>query len=236
MRFALIAALLTLPVPARHAIASEMQSISVANIADDGAIPVTGKEWIAFGRALYDAGRYRESVAAFERGVQQHVDNAPSGAWNIARGYARLGNRKQTLRWLAHARELGFRDDRATRAEQAFERAIAKQPSALRWQDEVRCLELDAAARRSVERRRVDLMDYQEANEEVGFKGTMTLLGCGMLWGVILLVVLSRVYPWSGWLWLILPLLVGFMLLQFLRYVIRPTKDEEPQARGEELK
>src|SRR4051812_49958489 len=47
------------------------------------------------------------------------------------------------------------------------------------WQDEVRCLELDDAARRSVERRRVGQMEYQEATEEVGFKGTMTLAGCG---------------------------------------------------------
>ena len=41
-------------------------------------------------------------------------------------------------------------------------------------------------------------MDYQEANEEVGFKGTMTLLGCGMLWGVIVILLLSRWYPWTG--------------------------------------
>ena len=70
-------------------------------------------------------------------------------------------------------------------------------------------------------------MDYQEANEEVGFKGTMTLLGCGLLWGVIVILVLSRFFPWTGW--LILPLLLGFMLLQFLRYVIRQkseTSDE----------
>ena len=121
MRFALVAALLTSAVPATRAIACEMQPISVVNVAEDGAIPVSGKEWIAYGRALYDAGRYRESVAAFERGIQLHADDAPNGAWNIARGYARLGNRKQTLRWLAHARELGFRDDRATRGERAFD-------------------------------------------------------------------------------------------------------------------
>ena len=110
---------------------------------------------------------------------------------------------------------------------EAFERAVAKQPSVLRWQDEVRMLELDAAARRSVERRRVDLMDYQEANEEVGFKGTMTLLGCGLLWGVVVMLVLSRWYPWTGW--LMLPLLAGFVLLQLLRYVI-PAKAVEPPA------
>jgi predicted dehydrogenase len=111
---------------------------------------------------------------------------------------------------------------------EAFERAVAKQPSALRWQDEVRMLELDAAARRSVERRRVDLMDYQEASEEVGFKGTMTLLGCGLIWVLIVLLVLSRWYPWAGWMWIILPLLGGFVLLQLLRFVVRPRRAEGP--------
>jgi predicted dehydrogenase len=111
---------------------------------------------------------------------------------------------------------------------EAFERAIAKQPTALRWQDEVRALELDAAARRSVERRRVDLMDYQEASEEVGFKGTMTLLGCGLLWATIVMLVLSRWYPWTGW--LMLPLLLGFVLLQLLRNVIpkKPSDGDSP--------
>ena len=109
---------------------------------------------------------------------------------------------------------------------EAFERAVAKQPMALRWQDEVRMLELDAAARRSVERRRVDLMDYQEASEEVGFKGTMTLLGCGLIWVLIVLLALSRWYKWEGWMWIILPLLGGFVLLQLLRFVIRPKRGE----------
>ena len=113
---------------------------------------------------------------------------------------------------------------------EAFERAVAKRPAALRWQDEVRMLELDAAARRSVERRRVDLMDYQEASEEVGFKGTMTLLGCGLIWVLIVLLVMSRWYPWAGWMWIILPLLGGFVLLQMLRFVVRPKRGEGPTS------
>src|SRR5262245_9851923 len=39
----------------------------------------------------------------------------------------------------------------------------------LTWQDEVRALELDDAARTSVGRRRAERMEYQEASEEVGF-------------------------------------------------------------------
>jgi predicted dehydrogenase len=110
-----------------------------------------------------------------------------------------------------------------------FEKAVEGRASPA-WQDELRCLELDDAARRSVERRRVGLMEYQEASEEVGFKGTMTLAGCGMLWAVLLLLIVSRWVPWLGW--LILPLLLGFVVMQLLRWVL-PAKPKAP-AEGEQ--
>jgi predicted dehydrogenase len=115
--------------------------------------------------------------------------------------------------------------------ETAVRRAEHKETEAgLRWQDEVRALELDDAARRSVERRRVNAMDYQEVSEEVGFKGTMTLLGCGLLWGVLLLLIASRWLPWAGW--LILPLLLVFIGLQLFRYVI-PQEDRREESHHE---
>jgi predicted dehydrogenase len=103
---------------------------------------------------------------------------------------------------------------------EAFEAAVGRKekPEGLTWQDAVRALELDDAARRSVERRRVNALDYQEVSEEVGFKGTMTLLGCGLLWAVVLLLIGSLWVRWVGW--LILPLLLVFITLQLLRYVI----------------
>ena len=61
-------------------------------------------------------------------------------------------------------------------------------------------------------------MDYQEASEEVGFKGTMTLVGCGLLWCVLLLLILSAWFPKVGW--LIIPVLVLFLALQLLRWLI----------------
>ena len=88
----------------------------------------------------------------------------------------------------------------------------------LAWQDAVRCLELDDAARRSVERRRASTLDYQEVSEEVGFKGTMTLVGCGLLWGVLAVVILAA---WERrLLWLVVPLLLFFLGLQLLRWII----------------
>ena len=97
--------------------------------------------------------------------------------------------------------------------------------ASLTWQDAVRSLELDDAARRSLKRRRASTLEYQEATEEAGFKGTMTLVGCGLLWVVVALVILSRWVPVLGW--LIIPLLAGFLGMQLLRWVVaRPPSDK----------
>lgn len=102
---------------------------------------------------------------------------------------------------------------------ETFERLVAKpERSPLSWQDAIRALELDDAARRSIERRRSFLLEYPEATEEVGFKGTMTLVGCSMLWSVLLLLILSRWWPALGW--LIVPLIMAFLGMQLLRYFI----------------
>jgi hypothetical protein len=98
-------------------------------------------------------------------------------------------------------------------------------PAGLTWQTAVRCLELDDAVRRSMERGRVSTLEYPEATEEAGFKGTMTLVGCGLLWFSLLLLLLSA---WVSWLkWAIVPLLIGFLALQLLRWIL-------PGSRGRE--
>jgi len=85
----------------------------------------------------------------------------------------------------------------------------------LSWQDEIRALELDVAARRSMEHRRAGTLDFEEVTEEASFKGAMTLVGCGLLWSSLMLLILSVWLPWLGW--LILPLFAVFLLLQALR-------------------
>jgi hypothetical protein len=85
----------------------------------------------------------------------------------------------------------------------------------LGWNDEVRALELNDLARRSIERRRAYSLDFQEATEEVGFKGTMTLVGCALLWIIPVVLLLSAWAPWLGW--LIVPVLLVFLALQFLK-------------------
>lgn len=96
------------------------------------------------------------------------------------------------------------------------------------WQDEIRMLELDDACRRSVERRRSSVLDYPEASEEVGFKGTMTLLGCGILWLVLILLIAAAFVPWLRW--GIVPLLVLFLALQSLRWLAGPQKTPSPET------
>jgi predicted dehydrogenase len=113
----------------------------------------------------------------------------------------------------------------------AFERAVeAGGDGGVAWQQEVRCLELDDAARRSVERRRANTLDLQEINEEVGFKGTMTLVGCSLIWGSLVLLILSWWQPWLGW--LIAPLFGVFLVMQLLRWLVPPT--DQPPAASEE--
>jgi hypothetical protein len=104
-----------------------------------------------------------------------------------------------------------------------FGSASADQPDAPgtdhpNWEDAIRCLELDDAVGRSVRQRRASTLEYQEATEEVGFKGTMTLVGCALLWGLVVLLILSRWFPRLGW--VILPLIVLFLALQVLRWVV----------------
>jgi predicted dehydrogenase len=101
-----------------------------------------------------------------------------------------------------------------------FEEAVAESPSPRRltWQDAVRCLELDDAARRSVQKRRASTMEYQEASEEVGFKGTMTLVGCGIIWLTIVIIILANWFPKAGW--AVVPLLIVFLGLQAFRWIV----------------
>jgi hypothetical protein len=97
-------------------------------------------------------------------------------------------------------------------------------PGEVTWQDAVRCLELDDAARRSIERRRANSMEYQEASEEVGFKGTMTLVGCALIWVVLVLFIISLWVPALRW--GIVPVLALFLGLQVFRWII-------PRAQGQ---
>jgi hypothetical protein len=87
------------------------------------------------------------------------------------------------------------------------------------WLDEIRAAELDDAARRSIERRRAVTLEYQTVNDDVGFKGNMINIGCWVLFCLIPVLLLVSVWlPHVGW--LIVPALLGFLLLQLLRWLV----------------
>ncbi len=108
--------------------------------------------------------------------------------------------------------------------------SVAKPGSRLGWQDELRALELDDAARRSVARHRSSILEFLEATEEASFKGTMTLVGCSLLWSSIVLLILSVWLPWLGW--FIFPVFALFLGLQAFRWVVPPKQQESGPVEG----
>lgn len=106
----------------------------------------------------------------------------------------------------------------------------------LEWEDEIRSLELDDAAWRSLDKRRASTLEYLDDTEEASFKGAMTLMGCALLWGSLLLLILSIWIPWLGW--LVVPLILLFLGFQIFRFIIPPKQtfdaDADEQEKGKE--
>jgi tetratricopeptide (TPR) repeat protein len=81
----------------------------------------TPQRWWELGHALFNARRHREAIGAYERALQLGAGDPAAGSWQIARAYAHRGNRRQALRWLARAVDLGFDGKEAIRQEPMFE-------------------------------------------------------------------------------------------------------------------
>lgn len=105
--------------------------------------------------------------------------------------------------------------------------SVAEIPPTLGWTDEIRALELDDSIRRSLHYRRAYTLDLQDATEEANFKGTMTLVGCSLMWTILVLLFLSIWVPWLGW--FIFPSLAVFLGLQFLRRFVREKDPTQPR-------
>ncbi len=101
---------------------------------------------------------------------------------------------------------------------QLADECLTKPQPLLGWQDALRALELDDAVRRSAERGRSSTLDHQEATEEASFKGTMTLVGCSLIWLAVTMLILSVWVPWL--VWLIVPVFGVFLVMQALRWVV----------------
>jgi len=85
------------------------------------------------------------------------------------------------------------------------------------WQDEIRVCEWADALRRSVAKQKISTLDYQDTSEEVGAKGTLTLIGCGMVWIILLLALIAIWQPLV--LWGVVPLLVLFLALAVVNWL-----------------
>ncbi len=117
---------------------------------------------------------------------------------------------------------------------QPADACLTKPPCALGWQDELRALELDDAARRSVERGRSNTLDLQETTEEATFKGTMTLVGCSLIWLTVIVLIVSVWIPWLAL--FIVPVFGAFLALQGLRWVVpahAASKDTREREEGQ---
>jgi predicted dehydrogenase len=94
--------------------------------------------------------------------------------------------------------------------------------------DGTRAMELAEAARRSLKRGRTIDLFYEEMSELGNFKSVMTGLGCGLLLSILVIVPIALAgpalgAPWTIYLaWAIPPLLVVFVLLQLLRFGLKP--------------
>ena len=55
----------------------------------------------------------------------------------------------------------------------------------------------------------------------------MTLVGCGLIWFSLLLLIFSMWLPWLAW--LILPAFSIFLAMQFLRGLVGPRNEDSPK-------
>ncbi len=118
--------------------------------------------------------------------------------------------------------------------------ALAGRPSRPDLLDGTRAMELAEAAARSLRRGRTVDLHYEEVSEAGNFKTVMTSAGCLLLLMILVLLPLALAGPalgmgWTIYLaWLLPPLLVLFILMQLLRFAIKPSAPSaSPTGSGE---
>jgi myo-inositol 2-dehydrogenase/D-chiro-inositol 1-dehydrogenase len=92
-------------------------------------------------------------------------------------------------------------------------------------------MEVAEAAVRSLRKGRTVDLHYEEVSEAANFKAVMTSLGCLLLLATLVALPLAMAGPALGLRWTpaivyaMLPVLVGFILLQLFRFALRkPTE------------
>lgn len=94
------------------------------------------------------------------------------------------------------------------------------------WEDACREVELADSIQRSLDKGRTVELHYEDYSEDGTFKGTMTSLGCALLWLAPLVLLVGIVLGQLGWPLadyiphLLLAVLAVFLLLQLLRLAV----------------
>jgi myo-inositol 2-dehydrogenase/D-chiro-inositol 1-dehydrogenase len=113
--------------------------------------------------------------------------------------------------------------DAANFALDQMQRARSGQPLAPDWLDAANTMELADAVEHSLQRGRTIELHYESASEQSTFKGLMSGLGCFLLIGVLLFVIVATTAVHFGvpladyWPHALLALLLAFLSLQMLR-------------------
>ena len=98
--------------------------------------------------------------------------------------------------------------------------------------DGTRAMELAEAVVRGLKRGRTVDLHYEEISEAGTFKSVMTSFGCVVFLGALFAMLLAMVGPALGFGWTLYlayaipPVLIGFMLLQVLRFAIRSSSEK----------
>ncbi|QDU64373.1 hypothetical protein Pan216_52630 [Planctomycetes bacterium Pan216] len=110
------------------------------------------------------------------------------------------------------------------------------------WHRGLRQIELASATNESLERHRAVSLEYSDVSEQQSFRSIMTLTGCGMLMGLVLVVIVAAIMTsmgvfgnWQPPIFLgILGVLALFCSLQLLGLLFRPAKPPKPSPRDED--
>lgn len=102
--------------------------------------------------------------------------------------------------------------------------------------DGTRAMEVSEGVARSLRRGRTVELHYEQISEAGTFKSVMTSIGCMILLAILIVVPLALAGPPLGLGWtiyfayLIPPVLVGYVLLQLLRFALRGPGNEKNDA------